>query len=147
MPNPTDKVYRRGAPDTFNATALKDDLTRIKRGNQEEVFLPGFDHSIGDPEPGLHKFCRSNHHTLIVEGNYLLHDSGEWKGVSELFDATIFIKSDISQCVERLKIRNKCIPGYTAKEIEIRCEAVDRKNAETVTQDASRAHITVQGQQ
>jgi hypothetical protein len=60
-------------------------------------------------------------------------------------DWTIFIQADVDVCVDRLKERNKCIPGYTPKEIEIRCEKVDRVNAELVSLTAGRfASMVVQ---
>ena len=36
FPNPTDVIYRRGAPDTFNPIALARDLERIAYGTQPE---------------------------------------------------------------------------------------------------------------
>ena len=35
-------------------------------------------------------------------------------------DLKVFISSDIELCIERLKIRNRCIPGYTADEMDAR---------------------------
>ena len=48
---------------------------------------------------------------VIVEGLYLLYDKGSHEGVSKLWDVSIFIESDLEKCIERLKERNKCIPG------------------------------------
>jgi uridine kinase len=55
----------------------------------------------------------------------------------------IFINSDVDACVERLKVRNLCIPGYTPEEIIVRCEVVDRKNAVTVMKSRFRADAVV----
>ena len=111
MDNPDDKIYRRGAPDTFDAAGLKRDLGRIKNGDEEIVSIPGFDHAKGDPEPDAHVFQRSEHKIVICEGLYLVHDADGWEGIASLFDMTIFISSDVDMCIDRLKIRNKCIPG------------------------------------
>jgi len=143
MPQPEDKVYRRGAPDTFDAVALQRDLRSIRDGD-DRISLPGFDHAAGDPDPGQHTFVRAQHKVVIVEGLYLLHEGGAWVGTSALFDLRVFIRSDVDTCVARLKIRNKCIPGYTAEEIDIRCDVVDRANAELVALDVQRADITFQ---
>lgn len=143
MDNPEDKIYRRGAPDTFDAAGLKRDLGRIRNGDEEVVTMPGFDHAKGDPEPDAHTFRRSEHKIVICEGLYLVHDDHGWEGINSLFDMTIFISSDVDVCIDRLKIRNKCIPGYTAEEIEFRCDAVDRVNANTVMRSISHADVVV----
>ncbi|CAB9527905.1 Putative uridine kinase C227.14 [Seminavis robusta] len=131
FPNPSDAIYRRGAPDTFNPDALHKDLTRIAYGDESSVTIPGFDHAEGDPIPDQHTFDRDQHRIVICEGLYLLHDDHGWDKIKSFFDWTIYIDADVDTCIERLKIRNKCIPGYTPEEIEIRCDEVDRVNAET----------------
>jgi pantothenate kinase len=144
MDNPEDKIYRRGAPDTFDAAGLKRDLGRIRNGDEEIVSMPGFDHAKGDPEPDAHAFLRNEHKIVICEGLYLVHDDDGWEGISSLFDVTIFISSDVDVCIDRLKIRNKCIPGYTPEEIEFRCDAVDRVNANTVMRSINHADVVVE---
>jgi len=129
-PDSADLVYRRGAPDTFDPAGLFDALNEIAYGDAESVTIPGFDHAQGDPVPEQHTFVRNKHEIVIVEGIYLLHDADGWEPIKRLFDWTIYIDADIDECVERLKIRNKCIPGYTPEEIEARCDIVDRRNAE-----------------
>jgi pantothenate kinase len=144
MDKPDDKIYRRGAPDTFDAAGLKRDLGRIKNGDEEVVSIPGFDHAKGDPEPDAHVFRRSEHKIVICEGLYLVHDADGWEGIASLFDMTIFISSDVDMCISRLKIRNKCIPGYSPEEIEFRCDAVDRVNANTVMRSINHADVVVE---
>mmetsp|Transcript_17475 Transcript_17475/g.29019 ORF Transcript_17475/g.29019 Transcript_17475/m.29019 type:complete len:534 (-) Transcript_17475:26-1627(-) len=145
MPNATDLIYRRGAPDTFDAAKLKKDLERIRSGTSETIIrTPGFDHAVGDPAPDEHEFDRTKHRVVLCEGLYLLHDEDEWKSVNEIFDYSIFVNADVDACIERLKIRNKCIPGYTEEEIETRCEVVDRTNAMIVDKSKSRASKVVE---
>jgi hypothetical protein len=50
---------------------------------------------------------------------------------------------DIDKCIERVKFRNQCFPGYTPDEIDIRCEKVDRVNAWTVLLSKNRADVIV----
>eukprot|EP00562_Extubocellulus_spinifer_P004308 CAMPEP_0178518132 /NCGR_PEP_ID=MMETSP0696-20121128/26084_1 /TAXON_ID=265572 /ORGANISM="Extubocellulus spinifer, Strain CCMP396" /LENGTH=305 /DNA_ID=CAMNT_0020148655 /DNA_START=201 /DNA_END=1118 /DNA_ORIENTATION=- len=144
MDNPDDKIYRRGAPDTFDAAGLKRDLQRIAHGKERIVKMPGFDHAKGDPEPDEHVFIRDEHKIVMCEGLYLVHDSDGWEGIVDEFDFTVFINSDVDICIDRLKIRNKCIPGYTPDEIEFRCDAVDRVNANTVMRSIDRADVVVE---
>ena len=63
---------------------------------------------------------------------------------TDLFDFHIFVDADLDKCIDRLKQRNKCIPGYTAEEIEKRCDKVDRANAILVQQSRIGADKIVQ---
>ena len=142
--DPDDAIYRRGAPDTFDVKALKNDLKSMRFGDRKVVKVPGFDHAAGDPEPDAHTFDRDEHHVIITEGLYLLHDEDGWEEVKDYFDMTIFVNADVDVCVDRLKERNRCIPGYTPEEIDLRCDVVDRVNAETVNKSRARASLVVE---
>jgi pantothenate kinase len=144
MPNAEDLIYRRGAPDTFDAARLAHDLGRIRDGDEFNIKIPGFDHSLGDPEPDAHQFDRSEHKVVLIEGLYLLHDDEKWDGLKKMFDLSIFVEANVDLCVERLKTRNQCIPGYTENEIIARVDAVDRVNAETVESSKQYASRVVQ---
>ena len=139
--NANDLVYRRGAPDTFDSQSLMNDLSQIKKGL--ETFVPDFDHAVGDPIPNAFKFESQNSAVVICEGLYLLHEDDGWNGIGDLLEFTVFIDADVDICVQRLKIRNLCIPGYTKEEIELRCDAVDRVNAMTVISSRGRANLIV----
>jgi pantothenate kinase len=143
MPDASDAIYRRGAPDTFDPAGLERKLRQIRDSLDESVRLPGFDHSVGDPTEDEHVFIRAEHKVVIVEGLYLLHLGHGWESLKDVFDLSIFIEADVDRCIERLKIRNKCIPGYTTEEIDIRCDKVDRANAELVAQSCERAEVVV----
>lgn len=144
FPDAADLIYRRGAPDTFDPLALHRDLTRIQNGMDEKIIkLPAFDHVRGDPEPDTHIFDRDHTKVLICEGLYLLHDKDGWEQIADIFDLKIFIDTNIDECIERVKIRNQCIPGYTPEEIAVRTEKVDRVNAMTVFNSKRRADIVV----
>jgi pantothenate kinase len=132
FPDPVDAIYRRGAPDTFDPASLQKDLARIARGDEPQVSIPGFDHAVGDPEENKHTFVRGEHKVVICEGIYLMHEGDGWNEIKSYFDWIIYIAADIDTCINRLKERNKRIPGYTAQEIVLRCDAVDRVNAQTV---------------
>lgn len=138
FPNADDAIYRRGACDTFDPASLAKDLERIAHGREPLVSIPGFDHAKGDPTPNQHLFDRTKHDIVICEGLYLLHDQEGWEHIQKFLDWTIYIEADIDVCIERLKERNKCIPGYTPEEIEIRCDAVDRVNALLAEETASK---------
>lgn len=144
LPDADDLIYRRGAPETFDPRALMRDLDRIRNGREDVVRLPAFDHARGDPEPEKHVFDRNRHRIVLCEGLYLLHDRDGWEGVTGYFDYRIFMDADVDVCIERVKVRNRCIPGYTPEEIEVRCERVDRANALTVLRTKHRADVVVE---
>ena len=73
-----------------------------------------------------------------------MHQGDGWENIKSFFDYIIYIEIGVDTCVARLKERNKCIPGYTPEEIEIRCEVVDRANAETVEKSRIYASEKVQ---
>jgi pantothenate kinase len=143
FPDSDDAVYRRGAPDTFDAYALLRDLQRLKCGSEQMIAVPGFDHAKGDPEYDAHVFDRELHNLVICEGLYLLHDSDGWEEIKKQFDVCIYIDSDVDACVERLKIRNAVIPGYTLEELMVRVDSVDRANAMTVQKSKKFADLQV----
>jgi Panthothenate kinase len=139
--NADDMIYRRGAPDTFDAKSLKRDLANVKENRV--VYIPDFDHALGDPIPNVFKFEPCVYSVIICEGLYLLHEGGEWEGLGNMFDLTVFIKADVDKCIDRLKVRNLCIPGYSKEEILIRCDKVDRENALIVLDSMHRADVIV----
>jgi hypothetical protein len=75
----------------------------------------------------------------------LLHDRDGWEHIQKFLDWTVYIEADVDICIHRLKERNKCIPGYTPEQIEVRCEEVDRVNAELASRTAGKyASMVVQ---
>ena len=138
-------VYFRGCPASFEAATFKRDLASLasapltsSSSSSPRLSFPGFDHAIGDPAPNVHVYLGES--VVIVEGLYLL--LSDWDCRS-LFDETVFIDADIDEAIERLKIRNRCIPGYTVEQIETRCDEVDRANAVRVTLDKDKASCVV----
>jgi len=136
-------LYRRGAPDTFDARLFQRAMLEIKRGSSKEVKLPMFDHAAGDPVYDAAKFVRQKHKVVLAEGLYLLHSSHGWEGTPSLFDHRMYLEADIEVCIARVKKRNLCIPGYKPEDIELRTEKVDRNNALLVQRSAVQAHLVV----
>lgn len=141
-----DVIYRRGAPDTFDSTSLYRDMDRIRNDPLGEnlIKVPGFDHAKGDPEPDQHIFDRHHHDVVICEGLYLLHDQDGWEAIRALLDFSIFMDGDVDVCIERVKIRNQCIPGYSPEEIMERADKVDRANAITVLKSKKYSDVVVE---
>jgi len=128
-PDATEAIYRRGALDTFDPDALREKLLQVLEGNEASVKFPDFDHAEGDPVDDALCFERSVHQIVLVEGLYLLQQQEGWSALADLFDYKVYLEADLEECIARVKERNKAIPGYTAEEIERRCDVVDRANA------------------
>lgn len=143
LPNAEDALWRRGAPDTFDAQSLCRDLDRIRNGSEEQIFIPGFCHSDGDPICDMHVFDRAQHKVVLCEGLYLLHDQHGFENVRDYFHTSLYLDANVDACMSRLKVRNKVIPGYKPEEIEFRVDAVDRMNAMIVQQSKPRAELVV----
>jgi len=144
FPNADDYICRRGAPDTFDAARLKRDLARIRHTDEPTVSLPGFCHSRGHPDHDAFTYNRKHNEVVLCEGLCLLHDDHGFERTKEFFDLSICAHADVDDCVERLKVRNQCLPGLTAEEVEVRCEEVDRVNAMTVEQSKRNADIVAE---
>merc|ERR1712216_1000632 len=102
LPDAAEAIYRRGAPDTFDAEALHAALRAVRdEDGPPDVYFPGFDHAAGDPVPCSYCFNRGHHRVLVMEGNYLLLEDGKWLGTSSLFDYKIFIEADVDAAISR----------------------------------------------
>ena len=138
--NQSDKTmeYRRGAPDTFDATKFSSAMRALKHDSCYS--WPDFDHSVGDPR-GEIRFERAFHKIVVVEGLYVLHDDESWRDAFKFIDLSIFLHLDMEAAQKGLEIRNQCIPGYSKEEIIERVKKVDMSNALVTLHSAGRADI------
>ncbi|MEM9016469.1 MAG: AAA family ATPase [Verrucomicrobiota bacterium] len=93
-------LARRGAPHTFDVSALKRDLEYWKQNRSGK--FPAFDHAKKDPEPEV-IVVEPEHRVVIVEGLYLLIP--EWE-IAPLFDRKLFLDCDLETARERLVLRH-----------------------------------------
>lgn len=80
---------RMGAPDTFDVDGFVRVLGDL-RSSGGTVLAPVFDREREEPVPDEIAIRPDVPH-VIVEGNYLLHDSDGWERVAPLLDVTIFV--------------------------------------------------------
>jgi pantothenate kinase len=95
---------RMGAPDTFDVDAFVALLTLL-RTTATTVRAPGFDRTIEEPVPDELAFT-PDLRCIIVEGNYLLLESGGWQRVAPLLDLTVGVVLDEATRHERLIARH-----------------------------------------
>ena len=127
---------RMGAPDTFDVAGFLRTLAdlRISGG---PVFAPSFDRELEEPVPDA-LAIQPELSTVIVEGNYLLHDSGGWEAVREELDLVFFVEVDRPIRLHRLIDRHMRF-GKSADAAEEWAFGPDEDNAQLIEATASRA--------
>ncbi len=135
---------RMGAPDTFDVPAFRASLISIRRGfrqSEHPVVAPGFDRDIEEPVPGRIRIAPECC-CVIVEGNYLLLDSGGWERTAPMFDLTFFVELDEQTRIARLIARHEQF-GKTAADARTWALGPDQVNAELIATTAPRADYRI----
>ena len=130
---------RMGAPDTFDVDAFVALLESLRDVNNSgrTVLAPAFDRTIEEPvADGI--TLSPEVLTVIVEGNYLLLDSGGWERVAPLLDLTLGVELDEATRHERLTARHIAY-GKTPDAARTWTLGPDEENARLVTASLSRA--------
>lgn len=128
---------RKGAPDTFDVDGFVALLERVRLGRDHVVYGPRFRREIEEPIANAVAVPRGAL-GVIVEGNYLLHDSGGWERVRPLLDEVWYVDTDPSICRKRLLVRAESTYGSAAAAASW-VDNVDEPNAELVRSGRSRA--------
>lgn len=97
---------RKGAPETFDVAGFAHMLGRLRKNADTEVAVPVFDRSIEIARAGARMIPQTVRH-LIVEGNYILLDSGDWRLLHEHYDTTVLIEVPEEELRRRLTDRWK----------------------------------------
>ena len=82
---------RKGAPRPFDVSGFADMLGRLRQNRETEIAVPVFDRSIEIARAGARMIPQTVRH-LIVEGNYILLDSGDWRPLHRHYDTTVLIE-------------------------------------------------------
>jgi pantothenate kinase len=128
---------RKGAPDTFDVDGFVALLDRVRLGRDPVVYGPRFRREIEEPIANAVGVPREAP-GVLVEGNYLLHDSGGWERVRPLLDEVWYVDTDTSICRERLLLRAEETYGSAAAAANW-VDNVDEPNAGLVRAGRSRA--------
>ena len=82
---------RKGAPDTFDVDGFVAVLTRLRAGSGRPVYAPLFHRELEESIAGQVVVLPVTS-IVIVEGNYLLLDSGGWELVRPLLDTCWYVE-------------------------------------------------------
>ena len=97
---------RKGAPNTFDISGFAHMLGRLRENKDREIAVPVFDRSIEIARAGARMIPQTVRH-LIVEGNYILLDSGDWRLLHRHYDTTVLIDVPEEELRRRLSERWK----------------------------------------
>jgi len=131
---------RMGAPDTFDIQLFRNALVAVRRGfgnSGHSVLAPGFDRGIEEPVPDAIDIA-PEFPCVVIEGNYLLHDSGGWERTAPMFDLSFYV--DVAEDVrhERLIARHEQF-GKTPEDARLWALGSDESNARLIELTAERA--------
>ncbi len=126
---------RMGAPDTFDVDGFVATLVALR--SPGVVRAPGFDRAIEEPVPDAIA-VGDDIGTVIVEGNYLLHDRDGWQRVRPLLDRVVFLAPDDTVRRARLVARHVAF-GKSPADAEAWVARSDDPNATLIAATASRA--------
>lgn len=131
---------RMGAPDTFDVDGFVATLAAV-RNSGETQYAADFDREIEEPVPGALRFSPELR-TIVVEGNYLLHDAGGWERVLPLLDLTFFV--DVEPGIRQSRLIERHVRfGKTVRDATAWALGPDESNARTVRASAARADHVV----
>ena len=132
---------RKGAPETFDAAGFSTMIARLKAGG--EVAIPTFDRSRDIAIAGA-EIIAPQDRLLIVEGNYLLFDHPDWRGLANLWDFSIRLDVPRALLRERLVARWRSFGLDEAAAVE-RAEGNDLANADAIAAAALPADLVLRG--
>jgi pantothenate kinase len=135
------RADRKGAPDTFDVAGFASLLQRIRNEKSVDIYYPVFDRSIEESIAAQGVVTKETK-VVIVEGNYLLHDSGGWEVIANLLDELWFIDVDDEKRLERLIARHIAF-GKSPADAQSWSLGSDEVNARTIATGRSRAHAVI----
>lgn len=132
---------RKGAPDTFDATAYVSLLRRLKENNDEVVYAPSFRRQLDEPIANAIAIDRQVP-LVVTEGNYLLVDQFPWALLRSILDEVWYLELDKETRNERLIARHVRY-GKSLKAAREWVERNDEANAALVVATRARADVIV----
>jgi pantothenate kinase len=129
----------KGSPESYDTKAAYSFLISIKAG--EQMDYPVYSRQLHDPIPNAGRVM-SNHHIVVLEGNYWLLQEDPWCQFQALFDATIFLTASPESLIDGLRQRH-LRGGKTNEFIQHHMASVDLPNIERVLKNSSSAQVVV----
>ena len=134
------RLYK-GAEFTYDVDAAKAKLDEIKGSPDSAVTVPVYDRRVHEPVADgvvIPASCQ----LVVMEGNYLLLDEGDWQGVAERFDLTVYLNMSVEDCKPGLIARH-VRGGRDEVDAERHYRRVDLMNARVIEDTRPRADLVV----
>ncbi len=133
-------LARKGVPESFDVRAFLD-IVRAVQLAEEEVLVPVFDRSR-EIAIASARVVSPDHRFIIVEGNYLLFNQGQWAELDGVFDYSIMLAPPMEVLEERLWARWR---GYRLSEDEASAKVYgnDLPNGRLILENRRRADLTL----
>ncbi len=133
---------RMGAPDTFDVDGLLRVLGSLADpAASGHVRAPGFDREREEPVADAIDLAPAVH-TIVLEGNYLLLDSGGWERVAAFLDLSFAVEIDPDLRLERLIARHERY-GRSADAARAWALGPDEANARLIATTERRADYRI----
>lgn len=132
---------RKGAPHTFDVDGFSALLARLKTA-KNDVAIPVFDRAMDLARAGA-AVVAPQHQIVIVEGNYLLLNLPQWRGLTQYFDMSVFLEVPLDILQQRL-IQRWLDYGADYEMAKTRALSNDIPNAELVIQFSEYADFVLQ---
>jgi len=127
---------RMGAADTFDVDGFVEVLHSL-RDPSGTTFAADFDRTVEEPVDAALAYPPELR-TIVVEGNYLLHDDGGWERVLPLLDVSFFV--DVEPGIRRSRLIERHVRfGKTPEAARAWALGPDEDNARVVRASAHRA--------
>ena len=134
------RLYK-GAELTYDVDGAKVKLDEVRRPPDSPVTMPVYDRRLHEPVADsavIPASCR----LVVMEGNYLLLDEGEWQGMADRFDLTVYLDLSADDCKPGLIARHRR-GGRDEADAERHYRRVDLRNARVIEATRPRADLVV----
>lgn len=115
----------KGSLETFDLEKL---LMKLEQLKKSDTMWPIYDRNLHDV---VEDAVQVNKEIVLIEGNWLLSNEGEWKNVRSWCDDSIFVFAEEKDLAERLIMR-KMKGGLSREDAELFYHSSDKKNVERV---------------
>lgn len=133
--------HRKGAPETFDVQGFRCLLDRVRHDRKSVIYAPEFRREL---EAAIAGSIRIHPGTLlvIVEGNYLLLNTGPWSQIRDMLDESWYLQLPDPTRVSRLIHRHRD-HGRSLEEAQAWALGNDERNAAIIRQSISRADVII----